>query len=324
MMAGAGCVTVPLDWTALKAIVTAKVLPLQYVSDSALYEPFAVDDGVVYQSRIWRGTVPSGVVASYSQAQNDADKSDFEANHKPYANNPLQVGAFPDPRLVYRLGNVTTTSANEVLVSARTYNEPASQAQRSVKSTSANDSNPSGSGAKEVRITYLDSNYVLKTEDVLLNGTGAVNTVATDIRFIERFEVIKGAAAAGAVELFPNTGGTGTAICGLGVGTEQAFLCHHYVPAGKRAWIVQWGACVDDEANLKLIGQARYGANLVDRIQDLEKLAGIATPPGRIEFERNLRAVALPEKTYVRLTVAPLQATSTVTRARLVLWETTT
>ncbi len=230
---------------------------------------------------------------------------------------------YNDPRLFRRLGNVTTTATTDILLSIRPYNEPASQAQRSVKSSSANDSNPSGSGAKTVRIVYLDSNYVLKTEDVNLNGTTAVNTVATDIRFIESFFVIKGAACAGAVELFPNTGGTGTAICGIGSGSDQAFLCHHYVPAGYQCLILEWGGVAGDDCAYKLLGQARFdGTNLVDTTLDLESLTSIlATSAVRDDFKRTFRNLWVDEKTYIRIRVVPGQATSTLIRGWMELWE---
>ncbi len=219
------------------------------------------------------------------------------------------------------LGNITTTSASEVLVTSRAYVEPASQAQRSIKSTSATDSNGAATGARQVRLTYLDSNYIRKTEDIFTNGTTAVATAASDIRFVESMDVIKGVAAVGAVELWTNNNGTGSVICGIAAATSQTFMCHHYVPASTRAWITSWGATVDDEANLKLLTQDRFNSNLVDRVSDLEKLAGIATPPGRLFFDRELQGVVVPEKTYIRITVAPLQATSTVTRARLLVYE---
>lgn len=227
---------------------------------------------------------------------------------------------FRDPSLIRRFGNLTASSASEVLLAARAYVEQSSQAQRSVVSTSANDSNPSGSGAKAVRIVYLDSNYVLKTEDVLLSGTNAVNTVATDIRFIEKFHVIKGAAAAGAIKLMTTTGGGGSEFCGIGVGTYDAFLCHHYCEAGKSGFVVSWDAVVDDETKFKLMGRANYGGNVVDEHWDLVNLMGI-TPPGYLSFDRSLSAVPYSEGAYIRITVVPNQATTTVIRGHLYLWE---
>lgn len=308
-------------WTEIKALILSKVLPMQYAQSPGTYTIFAIDGCIVYTCTIWSGTVPDSVIAGgYSQAQNDNDKSNFETNYKPYANKPLIKGKFDDPRIIYKLGNITTTSTNEVLVSLRPYVEQASQAQRSVKSSSAQDSS-GGSGAKAVRITYLDSNYVLKTEDITLNGTTRISTVATDIRFIENFEVIKGAAAVGAISLLDAAGGAQNEFCGIAAGTTQAFLCHHYVPAGKRAWILDWSTAADDEVKMKLYGQQRFGSNLVDKILDLYDLRTTATAPITLSFYKDVKGVYVPEKTYIRLTVVPQQSTSTTTRAVMNIWE---
>jgi len=224
---------------------------------------------------------------------------------------------------IHRFGNVTTSSTSEVLVSARPYVEQASQAQRSVVSTSVQDA-AAGTGSKQVRIIYLDSNYVQRTEDVVLNGTTPVNTVATDIRFIEDFFVIQGAAAVGALKIMTAVAGGGSEFCGIGVATTQAFLCHHYVPAGKTAYILDWGVNCNDEANFKLTGQAIYGANRVDNIQDLFNLtAGNPTPPTNLRYDRSFGdfPLVIGEKCYVRVTVVPVQATSTIIRAYIDFWE---
>jgi len=310
-------------WTNIKAIILQKLLPMQYVDDGTTYTIFAFDDStIVYDTIIWKGTVPSSVIANgYSQSQNDSDKSDFETNYKLYANMPIVKGNFDDPRLLRRFGNLTSTSTSEVLVCVRGYTELTSARQCSVKSTSAQDKS-GGSGAVTVRITYLDDNYVVKTEDIALNGTTKVNTVNTDIRFVERFEVIQGAAAAGAISLQDGTTGGASEFCGIAAATTEAFLCHHYVPAGKRAWVVNWGATGDDEIKLKLNGQLTFGANTVPAILDLENL--MANAPANlttVEFSRELKAVQIPEKTRIYVSVVPNQATSTTTRAWFTLFE---
>lgn len=314
--------TVTLRWTAFKLIVLPKVLSIQYDQDSVGYTIFAMDGPCVYTTFIWTGTVPDNG-GDYTQAQNDADKADFETNYKPYANGQILDNEL-DPRLIHRFGNLTSASTSEVLVAARAYNELASQRQCSVQSTSASDDDGTPSGCRQVRITYLDSNYVLKTEDVLTNGTAKVNTVATDIRFIERFEVIKGTAPVGAIQLMDGTTGGANEFCGIPAGADQAFLCHHYVPAGKRAWILGWGAAISNNANFKLKSQQRFGANLVDQNLDLENLfVGTATiPTGRTEFYRRFEtALPVGEKCYIRVTVVPGQSSSTVERSLLDLWE---
>lgn len=234
---------------------------------------------------------------------------------------PLTVlNEWRDPRLVHRLGNLTTTSVSEVLVCNRDYVEPTAQAQRSLVSTS-NQDKPGGSGAATVRVEFLNSAYELKSENVVLNGTSAVNMVATDLRFVQNMYVIQGTYAVGAVKLMTATGGGGTEICGVGAGTTDAFMCHFYVPAGKAGWVRGWGAVIDDECQLKLNGRTWYGANLVDDVRDLYKLfMSNPTPPRTMEFYRNLNGVYLGEKTYVRVVVTPNQTTATVIRATLDVW----
>lgn len=227
---------------------------------------------------------------------------------------------YRDPSILRRFGNLTAASTSSVLLSARAYEEQDSEAQRSVESTS-NQDKPSGTGAAKVRLTYLTSAYELKIEDITLNGSTKVVTVATDIRFVEKFQVIQGAAAAGAIKLYEAASGPEQEFVGIGVGTYDAFLCHHYVPAGKTGYVYGWGASVDDETKFKLMGRGTYGANIVDEHWDLINLMGITTPPGLLTFSKKLVAVPYSEKAYIRVTVVPNQTTSTTIRGELLLWE---
>jgi hypothetical protein len=77
------------DWTWFIALVVAKKLAVQYEEDAAVYRIYSYDNPEVLTCLIWKGTLAASVVDSgYSQAQNDADKTDFETNHKPTANAP--------------------------------------------------------------------------------------------------------------------------------------------------------------------------------------------------------------------------------------------
>jgi hypothetical protein len=281
--------------------------------------PFTcVDEGPAYDIIAFDGKV----YRTCSITKPSTDATDFETNFKPnQRTNYLVAVGWNDPNVVHRLGNLTATSNNEVLVYGRTYTEPSSQAQRSVVSTSANDAYPAGSGARTVRVTFLNSDYALKTEDVNLNGTTPVNTVATDIRFIENIEVIAGAATVGAIKLMTLINGGGTEIAAISASAYNTQFAHHYVPVGKRCWILGWGAVIDDECRFKLYGQLRYGANLVNRCFGLYDLMGIATPPGKLDFYEVLWGVVAPEKSYIRVMVAPAQNTSTTVRAALDTYE---
>lgn len=67
------------------------------------------------------------------------------------------------------------------------YAPPSSGTQVAVKSSAATDIDDIvlGTGIRKVRLIYLDSNLIQKTEDISLNGLTSVLSVATDIRFIQ-------------------------------------------------------------------------------------------------------------------------------------------
>jgi hypothetical protein len=78
-------------WTNFKSVTSNKNSLIQYDDDGTVYTIFAFDtSSLAYVCTIWKGTVPDPVIAGgYSQAQNDSDKSDFETNYKPNANQPI-------------------------------------------------------------------------------------------------------------------------------------------------------------------------------------------------------------------------------------------
>ena len=141
------------------------------------------------------------------------------------------------------VGRASSLTANVfVPVRQTTYVEQTTNAQRSIVSTSANDS-AAGTGARTVTIYYLDaSGNGPFSETLTLNGLTAVNTVASNICFIERMEVeTVGANGSnvGTLNLYTSTGAAGTIFAAIGtgsiasgVGDNQTLYAHHYVPAG--------------------------------------------------------------------------------------------
>jgi len=74
------------DWTWFKSHASKKGLIIQYEETSEEYIIYGYDGPEVLLCVIWKGTVPASVAQSYSQAQNNADKTDFETKYKPSAN----------------------------------------------------------------------------------------------------------------------------------------------------------------------------------------------------------------------------------------------
>jgi hypothetical protein len=78
---------VPCNWAELQTFIATKVLKLQYGESDSEYTLFALDGPIIYTLTLFKGAVPAA--CDQSQEDNDAWKADFEANHKPTANQPL-------------------------------------------------------------------------------------------------------------------------------------------------------------------------------------------------------------------------------------------
>jgi len=143
------------------------------------------------------------------------------------------TSGFADGRTV--LSTTTVTAVRET-----TYTEQSSDAQRSVSSSSASDTS-AGTGARTIRITYYTSAYAGPfTEDMTLNGVSAVNTIASNICYIEKIEVLtvgSGAVNAGIITLYASTGGGGGAVWSIAASSNKTFGAHHYVAVGKTCHI---------------------------------------------------------------------------------------
>ena len=139
---------------------------------------------------------------------------------------------------ILTLGGSTANSL--VPMRATVYTEPASAAQRSISSSSALDT-AAGTGARTVLIRYYNNLGMGPYEEtVILNGTTPVNTVATDIRFIEFLycpTVGSTGNNQGTITLFGSIAGGGGTVGTIGrgnivtgVGDMRTLWCHHYSP----------------------------------------------------------------------------------------------
>ena len=255
--------TVEVTWTALKALLAAKGLTLQMDTlQPDRYKLFALDSNVTYICVIY---IDYTGITGGDPAQNAIDKADFEANYLPTINqlirpvavlydpagNPLSVdptgnlvSASPSEALGtpgFADGYVATSSnSTQVSVRATTYTEQTTNAQRSLVSAKAADA-AAGTGARTVRIRYLTDTFTGPfTETVTMNGTTPVNTVATDICYIEELEVLtagSGGVNAGIITLRAAVGGGGAVVGTIAAGGNKTFWAHHYTPTGSTSFI---------------------------------------------------------------------------------------
>ncbi len=231
---GDNLVKIYKQWDDFKTIVTAHSLFIQYDDDGTKYTIFAIDGLVVRITVIYTGSIPafldpdSGDPAD--QTENDSFKTDFETNFKPFVNQPLT------PNSNVTLGYTNSTGSTLTVMRATAYVQQTSNAQRSLVSSSADDAS-AGTGARTVKITYYDQTMLGPfTETVTMNGVTPVDTVASDICFIEKMETITVGSQlgnVGTITLKDTTGGGGATIGTIAAGDGVTYWCHHYVGTNK-------------------------------------------------------------------------------------------
>ena len=137
-------------------------------------------------------------------------------------------------------GYVATSATTIVVIRATTYTEPASASQMEVVSSSTqDDGSPGGTGTRTLRITYYDGNMNGPfTEDITTNGTGAVATAATNIRFVEKMETLTvGSSGTNVGTITLRLVGGGATVGTIAVSDGITFWAHHYVQQGKTCFI---------------------------------------------------------------------------------------
>lgn len=135
----------------------------------------------------------------------------------------------------FSFGDVTTAASTTVPVRRTAYTEQTSNAQRSIASASANDT-AAGTGARQVAIIYYTSTGDGPfSEIVTLNGTAYVNTVNTNICYVEDIQVVSvgsGGVNTGIITLKAAITGGGATIGTIGATDNQTFWSHHYIANG--------------------------------------------------------------------------------------------
>lgn len=200
----------------------------------------------VSQSGVWNINNVIGVISLPTGAATAASQT-TQSTKLDTINTNLTNGTAilsPNPGLVYGMisGFVTTSTTTESAVRNTTYTEQSVNAQRSIISNNTFDGPFFGTGS--VKITYYDQTGAGPfTETIAPNGTTAVNTVNTNICFIEKMEMVGNSTIVngvyGTISLWSAINGTGVVVGSFsnadGGKTDWA---HHYVATGKTCKII--------------------------------------------------------------------------------------
>lgn len=213
-------------------------------------------------------------------------------------------------------GNITTASTSKVAVRKTAYTEQTTNAQRSFASSSSSDA-AAGTGVRTLQLTYLDQNGVGPyTETITLNGTTGVNTVATNICYVESIDVLtvgSTGAAVGTITMYSAASKGGVTITTIAIGDTKTYFCHHYVPSGSTCYITSFQGVttgtVSGNGALFVISKQSIPAanNVVQEVSDI-----ISIPGSVIPFVRNYDSPITPIAGPCRITglVTPKTTTS--------------
>ena len=119
-----------------------------------------------------------------------------------------------------------------------------------VVSESTADNGATATGMLTMRIHYLDATGNDQTEDITLNGTTPVNTVATDIRFVQDIHALtvgSNGHAEGHIKIY-QFGDTTLVYDMIALGDNKSLAPHRMIPLGKKLYLKGWHAT---EANNK-------------------------------------------------------------------------
>lgn len=288
-------VVVTTRWPDFKPLVLSKALRIQYVEYDDSYTIFAHDGGVAYTCGLIKLAASAAYpfanyTPDYDRTQNDTDVAEFEASYKS-SGNSLVVASSSAASFVAGYGFSILNSRTSIMAS--TYTEPLTESQRSISSSSVSDA-AAGTGARTVRMVYYDNTMAGPfTEDVTLNGTSNVNTVAANIRFIESIRVLtsgSGGGNAGTLSVFNATAGNGGLLASLPAGDNQTNWCHHYVGVNKSCFLSQviCGNQGMSSGNLTVLQTSPSISNSADRvvIPQIRVPAGMTTS---VEFKSTIQ-----------------------------------
>lgn len=103
-----------------------------------------------------------------------------------------------------------------------------------------------GTGVLTIKIEYIDGSGLAQTEDLILNGTSGVNTIATDIAFINHMyatSVGSNGVAEGNIDIH-KLGDAATVYGRISTGGNKDLSIHLRIPIDKTYFITEWHCSV--------------------------------------------------------------------------------
>ena len=127
----------------------------------------------------------------------------------------------------------------------------ASPCQLSIVSTSASDTS-AGTGIRTLSLSYVDSSWALQTEDITMNGTSEVNTVATTIRYVLSIQAKTVGSAGAAVGNITLIDASDNVLSKISIGSNISLTAFYVVPANYSLYISSFTSNANKPTTVRL------------------------------------------------------------------------
>lgn len=210
-------------------------------------------------------------------------------------------GKITGQTLIRRVGlnpDVDTGAEEDVRYSGGTFPWQTSAQSLEAVSTSTNDVNTTGSGARTIKVWGLDSSYAEVNQTVNMNGTTAV-ALGTNLVYVDRVEILTtGSGETNAGDVTVQIASGGTVLARVPASFGQSFHCSYFVPVGKTGYLLGWSTSLYQAVS----GSVEFRLMIAEdgvgwRVVDLHQL----TLNGSGQFSKNQSELllALPAKTRI-------------------------
>ena len=212
--------------------------------------------------------------------------------------------------------NTDVDAAEDIWDGGGTYAWPSAAAATTIVSSSTDDDgDPAGTGAQTVKVYGLDSNWLMISETVTMNGTGAVTLENQYLRVFRAHTVAVGSGAVNAGNIQVKHGAT--VLAQITAGKGQTLMALYTIPADFaqaeiRKWYASIAVKISTGAEMELMTRTDGEGWRVREVFGITEANPGLWEPGTAGEGEPVRGIIVPPKTDVRVRAASVAAVNTV------------
>lgn len=173
----------------------------------------------------------------------------------------------------------------------------------SVVSSNANDDgSPAGTGARTIKMTYIDTNYaIVETADITLNGTSSVSVLASGCLALLWIEVTSAGSNGSPVGNLTVTSGAPTSgtLAYIPAGSNKSLNAFFMVPDGYTGYVICWsGGNIQNSQDMRLRATVNTTDRTLSTVYHFQDNKNIAS---NTNFDHDLPALKYPARCKIKV-----------------------